>query len=81
MRSQPSRLPLQPTRRSLLLLGLASLALPAVAVAQAAPAAAPPAASQAAAVDAVVQKAMETRQFPGASVAVVKDGTVVLAKG
>ncbi len=81
MRSQTSRLPLQPTRRSLLLLGLASLALPAVAVAQAAPAAAPPAASQAAAVDAVVQKAMETRQFPGASVTVVKDGTVVLAKG
>ena len=52
-----------------------------MAVAQAAPAAAPPAASQAAAVDAVVQKAMETRQFPGASVTVVKDGKVVLAKG
>ena len=52
-----------------------------MAAAQAAPAAAPPAASQAAAVDAVVQKAMETRQFPGASVTVVKDGKVVLAKG
>ena len=81
MRSRPSRLPLQLTRRSRLLLGLASLALPAVAVAQSAPAAAPPAASQAAAVDAVVLKAMETRQFPGASVTVVKDGKVVLAKG
>jgi D-alanyl-D-alanine carboxypeptidase len=32
-------------------------------------------------VDAVVQKAMETRQLPGASIAVVKDGAVVLAKG
>ena len=62
------------------LLGLASLALPAVAAAQPAAAAAP-ASSQAAAVDAVVQKAMQTRQFPAASIAVVKDGTVVLAKG
>jgi D-alanyl-D-alanine carboxypeptidase len=39
------------------------------------------AAVQTQAVDAVVQKAMQTRQFPGVSVAVVKDGTVVLAKG
>jgi len=38
-------------------------------------------AAQALAVDAVVQKAMQTRQFPGVSIAVVKDGTVVLAKG
>ena len=72
-------LPLRPSRRSLFLLGLASLALPAVAAAQPAAAAAP--ASQAAAVDAVVEKAMQTRHFPAASIAVVKDGTVVLAKG
>ena len=64
----------------MLLLGLASLALPAWAAAQPAAAAAPPS-SQAAAVDAVVEKAMETRQFPAASIAVVKDGTVVFAKG
>ena len=81
MTPHPVRLPLRPSRRSLFLLGLASLALPAVAAAQAAPAAAPPAVSQAAAVDAGVEKAMQTRQFPAASIAVVKDGTVVLAKG
>ena len=74
------RLPLRPSRRALFLLGLASLALPAVAAAQPAAAAAP-ASSQAAAVDAVVEKAMQTRQFPAASIAVVKDGTVVLSKG
>jgi CubicO group peptidase (beta-lactamase class C family) len=39
------------------------------------------AAAQTQAVDAAVQKAMQTRQFPAASIAVVKDGTVVLAKG
>jgi CubicO group peptidase (beta-lactamase class C family) len=62
------------------LLLLASLALPAVAAAQPAAAAASTS-SQAAAVDAVVEKAMQTRQFPAASIAVVKDGTVVLARG
>ena len=79
MTPHSSHLPLRPSLRSLFLLGLVSLALPAVAAAQPAPAAAPPRA--AAAVDAVVQKAMQTRQFPGVSIAVVKDGAVVLAKG
>jgi CubicO group peptidase (beta-lactamase class C family) len=77
------RLPFRPMRRAIAIGCLAGLALPVAAVAQA-PAAAPAGASasgQAAAVDAVVQKAMQTRQFPGASVAVIKDGAVVLAKG
>jgi CubicO group peptidase (beta-lactamase class C family) len=39
------------------------------------------AAAQTQAVDAVVQKSMQTRQFPGVSIAVVKDGKVVVAKG
>jgi D-alanyl-D-alanine carboxypeptidase len=39
------------------------------------------AAAQTQAVDAVVEKAMQTRQFPGVSIGVVKDGRVILAKG
>ena len=73
-------LPLRPSRRSLFLLGLASLALPAVAAAQPAAAAAP-ASSRPLPSTPWSQKAMQTRQFPAASIAVVKDGTVVLAKG
>jgi D-alanyl-D-alanine carboxypeptidase len=39
------------------------------------------AAAQTQAVDAVVLKAMQVRQFPAASIAVIKDGKVVVAKG
>ena len=70
----------RPVRRSLLVLGLAGLLLPALAGAQAAPAAAPPV-DQTAAVDAFVQKTMDAGQVPGVSVAVIKDGKVVVAKG
>jgi CubicO group peptidase (beta-lactamase class C family) len=71
---------LRPLRRSLLLLGLAGLGLPAPVAAQAPPAIAS-APSQSEAVDAIVQKSMQVRQFPAASIAVIKDGTVVVAKG
>jgi D-alanyl-D-alanine carboxypeptidase len=67
-------------RRSLRCLGLAGLLLPGLAGAQAAPAAGPPV-DQAAAVDALVQKTMDARQIPGVSVAVIKDGKVVISKG
>jgi D-alanyl-D-alanine carboxypeptidase len=70
--------PARPLRRLLLALGAIGLLLPATAAAQT-PAAAT--ASEAEAVDAAVQKSMQTRQIPGVSVAVVKDGKVVLAKG
>jgi CubicO group peptidase (beta-lactamase class C family) len=72
-----SRFPRRPLRRSLLMLGVAGALLPRLAVAQAAP----PAASPAAAVDAYVEKAMNVRRVPGASVAVIKDGKIVVAKG
>ncbi len=75
-------------RRSLLALPLTALLLPAPAGAQAAQATAQPATpapsaalSETDAVDAAVQKSMQSRQVPGVSVAVVKDGKVVLAKG
>jgi CubicO group peptidase (beta-lactamase class C family) len=58
--------------------GLVCFLAPAVAYWQAAPASSPP---PAAAVDAFVGKALAERGVPGASVAVVRDGTVVLAKG
>ena len=44
-------------------------------------AAAQPATAPASQIDAVVLKAMQVRQFPGASIAVIKDGSVVVAKG
>jgi D-alanyl-D-alanine carboxypeptidase len=75
------RLPLRRLRRAIPLVCLAGVLLPALARAQAAPAAAPPASTQVEAVDAFVQKSMQTRQFPGASIAVIKDGKVVVAKG
>src|SRR5688572_17640436 len=81
MTSQPSRLLLRPLRRAIPYVCLANTLLPAVAWAQAAPAAASSAATQTEALDALVQKSMQTRQVPAASIAVVKDGTVVLAKG
>jgi D-alanyl-D-alanine carboxypeptidase len=68
-------------RRPLLVLGAVGLLLPAAAGAQAPPAAAAAAPSQVEAVDAAVQKAMQTRQFPGVSVAVIKDGKVIVARG
>ncbi len=74
------RLPSRPLRRAIPLVCLTGLLLPALAGAQA-PAAAPPAASQVEALDALVVKSMQTRQFPGVSIAVVKDGKVVVAKG
>jgi D-alanyl-D-alanine carboxypeptidase len=73
-------LPLRPLRRAIPLLCLAGLLLPTHAGAQAAAAVAPPS-SPVEALDALVQKSMQTRQFPGVSVAVVKDGKVVVAKG
>jgi D-alanyl-D-alanine carboxypeptidase len=72
-----SRLPRRPLRRSLLLLGVAGALLPRLAVAQAAA----PAAAPVAAVDAYIEKTMTARRVPGASVAVIKDGKVVVAKG
>lgn len=71
----------RPLRRAILHVCLAGVLLPALARAQTAPVPAPPASSQAEAVDAAVQKTMQARQVPGVSVAVVKDGTVVVAKG
>jgi CubicO group peptidase (beta-lactamase class C family) len=65
-------------RRSLLVLGAISLLLPAAAGAQTPAPATPP---DVAAVDAAVRKTMQSRQVPGVSLAVVKDGKVVLAKG
>jgi D-alanyl-D-alanine carboxypeptidase len=76
-----SRLARQPLRLAIPLVCLAGLLLPAVAWAQAAPAAAPPASTQLEALDALVLKSMQTRQFPSASVAVVRDGQIVVAKG
>lgn len=81
MNPSPSRLPLRPLRRAIPFVGLAGVLLPAFAGAQAAPAAAPAPSTQVEALDAFVQKTMQTRQFPGASIAVVKDGKVVVAKG
>jgi D-alanyl-D-alanine carboxypeptidase len=78
--TSPVRLPLRPWRRSLLLLCLAVASAPATAAAQSATARAA-SLSQAEAVDAIVERSMRVRQFPAASIAVVKDGTVVLAKG
>jgi CubicO group peptidase (beta-lactamase class C family) len=60
------------------LAALAVVLAPAGALGQVAPAAT---ASPAAEVDAYVEKALKDRSLPGASVAVVKDGKVVLAKG
>lgn len=65
-------------RRSLPGAGLACLLAPALAFGQAASAVSVP---PAAAVDAYVQKALAERTLPGASVAVIEDGKVVLAKG
>ena len=73
--------PLRPLRRAIPIVCLAGVLLPALALGQAAPAAAQPAAAQVEALDALVQRSMQTRQFPGVSVAVVKDGAVVVAKG
>ena len=58
---------------------LTGLLLPALAGAQAPAAASAP--SQLDAVDALVQKSMQVRQFPAASIAVIKDGRVIVAKG
>jgi D-alanyl-D-alanine carboxypeptidase len=57
---------------------LSAALVPALACAQAAPA---PAASPVEAIDAYVTKTLAARGFPGASVAVIQDGKVVLAKG
>jgi D-alanyl-D-alanine carboxypeptidase len=66
--------------RRLLAVGLFSACAPALVAAQ--PAAAPaPAASATLAVDAFVEKALADRMLPGASVAVISDGKIVLAKG
>jgi D-alanyl-D-alanine carboxypeptidase len=75
------RLPLRPLRRAIPLVCLASLLLPAHAAGQAAPGAAPAPLTQAEALDALVLKSMQTRQFPGVAIGVVKDGKVVVAKG
>jgi D-alanyl-D-alanine carboxypeptidase len=56
---------------------LSATLVPALAGAQAAA----PAASPVAAIDAYVTKTLATRGFPGASVAVIQDGKVLLAKG
>ena len=80
MTPHSSRLPLRPLRRGIPLVCLAGLLAPTLAFAQAAPAASPPAPSIEA-VDGIVQKAMQTRQFPAASIAVIKDGKVVVARG
>ncbi len=81
MTPHTSRLPFRPLRRAIPFVCLAGLVLPAGAGAQAAPAAAPPAAAQVEALDALVLKSMQTRQFPGVSIAVIKDGKVEVAKG
>jgi D-alanyl-D-alanine carboxypeptidase len=92
MNAHTARL-LRRLRRATSIAGLTGLLLPAVACGQAAPAAAPgqaaatsaPAATstpaQVEALDAFVQRSMQTRQFPAAAVAVIKDGTIVVAKG
>ena len=75
------RTPFRPAarlRRTLPAAALACVLTPALACSQSAAAGSPPAA---AAVDAYVQKALADRTLPGASVAVIKDGKVVLAKG
>lgn len=41
----------------------------------------PAAADQLAALDALIQRSMQTRQFPGVAVAVIKNGTPVVVKG
>ncbi len=74
----------RPLRLGIPFVCLASVLAPAVSRAQAPAVAAPApaaAASQEAAVDTAVQRSMQARQFPGASVAVIKDGKVVVAKG
>jgi D-alanyl-D-alanine carboxypeptidase len=76
-----SRLLLLPLRQAIPVVCLAGLLLPGLACAQAAPAAAPPASTQVESLDALVLRSMQTRQFPSASVAVVKDGKLVVAKG
>ena len=81
MTPRGSRLSVPALCRPLLLMCLAGPGLPVSVAAQAAPVAAAPAPTQAEAVDALVQKSMQTRQFPGVSIAVIKDGKVVVAKG
>jgi D-alanyl-D-alanine carboxypeptidase len=58
--------------------GLVCFLAPALAYWQASPASSPP---PAAAVDAYVQKVLAERSVPAASVAVVRDGKVILARG
>ena len=78
MTTQTAR-PLRPLRRMIPLVCVTGLLLPALAGAQAPAAANAP--SQIDAVDALVQKSMQLRQFPAASIAVIKDGRVIVAKG
>jgi D-alanyl-D-alanine carboxypeptidase len=84
--THPPRSSFRPLRRAIPFACVGALLAPSLARAQApaAPVATAPTtgmARHAAAVDAVVHKAMQTRRFPGVSVAVIEDGRVVLAKG
>src|SRR4051812_22810038 len=78
MTTQTAR-PIRPLRRMIPLVCLTGLLLPALAGAEAPAAAGAPSPMEG--VDGLVQKSRQVRQVPAASVAVIKDAQVVVAKG